>query len=383
VRRVLALTGIRSEYFLSRPIFQAIHEHPDLQLELVVAGAHLSPLHDYTVRTIEADGFPVVERIESLLYSSRDAARIKGGSLLLQTLSHVVDKQRPDWLLAVGDREEPMMLALCGTYMNVPIAHYAAGDRAVGNVDDIVRHAISRLSHLLLTTAEDARHRLIRSGEEEWRVHNVGHAGLDRLRRAPALDDRELAAALGVPGIRRPYLVVIQHPLSSEIDDAPRQMRETLDAAVDLGMQTFVCYPNSDAGGLPMIQVIDEYGTRPGVHAMSSIPDVPFVNLLRGATALVGNSSLGVLEAPFLKLAAINVGRRQGARDHADNMFFVDHDRREIAHTVRRILDDASVQDRLRACGNPFGDGHTGPRVAEMLSTTPIDRRLLDKDLVC
>jgi len=126
-RRVLGITGLRSEYFLQRPIFQAIIDHPELELELIVTGAHLSPFHGYTVTEIEADGFPIVQRVESLIYSERDAGRIKGAALQLQILSHIVDSRRPNWLLAPTDREEAMMIGLCGAYMNIATAHYSAG----------------------------------------------------------------------------------------------------------------------------------------------------------------------------------------------------------------------------------------------------------------
>jgi len=380
-RRVLGLTAIRSEYFLQRSILRSIVNHPDLELELVVAGAHLSPLHDETARTIEQDGLPVVERIDSLLYSDRDAARLKGAALQLQVLSHVIDRQRPDWLLAVGDREEPLALSLCGAYMNIPVAHYGAGDRVVGNADDTIRHAISRIGHLLLTTNEDARLRLIRAGEQDWRVHNVGHAGLDRLRLTPALTPSTVADLLGIPKIRPPYAVVIQHPLSSEIGHAGADMEETLAATVEGVAQIFVSYPNSDAGSHRIVEVIERYRTHPHVHVFRNIPDTAFVNLLRGAAVLLGNSSLGLLEAPFLRLPVINVGHRQCERVHAENVRFVGGDRKEILAAIRRLLQEHKTQRDARTCSNPFGDGHSGERVARLLATTPIDGRLLNKDL--
>lgn len=380
-RRVLAVTGIRSEYFLQKAILHAIRSHPRLDLELVVAGAHLSPLHNETVRIIEDDGFPIVTRIANLLFSDRLAARLQGTALQLQVLSHVVDDRRPDWLLAVGDREEAITVTLCGAYLNIPIAHYGAGDRVVGNVDDMVRHAVSRLAHLLLTTSEDARQRLIRSGEQEWRVHNVGHAGLDRIRLAPAVSREKLARQLGVAKLKSPYLMVLQHPLSSEVADAGSQMRQTLEAVVKLGLPTFVIYPNSDPGSQQIIQVIEEYRGCPTIHIHRTLPDDTFVNLLRGAAVLVGNSSLGLLEAAFLKLAVVNVGRRQSARHHAENVFFVAHDQEEIIQTVQRLLSDEQIRRQVKDCVNPFGDGHTGERVAELLARVPFDRRLLQKDL--
>lgn len=375
-RRVLGITAIRSEYFLQRSILRAIVDHPELKLELVVTGAHLSPLHGYTIKDIEADGFPIVARIENLIYSNRDAARLKGAASQLQVLAHVVDELRPDWLLVPADREESMTLALCGTYMNIATAHYAAGDRVVGNADDMIRHAVSRLSHLMLTTHEQARERLIKAGEEAWRVHNVGHAGIDRLRSTPQLTAPELAKSLGVDEIKQRYAVIVQHPLTSEIENAGPHMRETIAAALELGLQTFISYPNSDPGSNQIIAAIEEQRNDPRVSVFKNIPDIEFVNLLRGATVLLGNSSLGLLEAPYLKLPVVNVGRRQSERHHAGNVFFVPAEREAIVRQVRAIIDNG-----IGECENPFGDGHTGERVAELLATTKIDEKLLNKDL--
>jgi GDP/UDP-N,N'-diacetylbacillosamine 2-epimerase (hydrolysing) len=380
-RRVLGITAIRSEYFLQRPIFRAIAEHPDLELSLVVTGAHLSPLHGHTVKAIEADGFPIAARIESLIFSDRDAARLQGAAAQLQVLTHVVDELRPDWLFVPADREESITLALCGTYMNIATAHYAAGDRVVGNADDMLRHAVSRLSHLLLTTHEQARERLIKAGEQAWRVHNVGHAGIDRMRTAEDLSASELAQALGVDEIEERYAVVVQHPLTSEIANAGPQMRETLAAGLALGLQLFVSYPNSDPGSNQIIEVIEEYRSDPRVHVFKNIPDREFVNLLRRATLLLGNSSMGLLEAPYLKLPVVNVGRRQSERHHASNVFFVAPEREAIVAQVRAIIEDEETKRTIGACENPFGDGHAGERVAELLAATPLDATLLNKDL--
>ncbi len=375
-RRVLGITAIRSEYFLQRSILRAIVDHPELELQLVVTGAHLSPLHGQTVKEIEADGFQIAARIENLIYSDRDAARLKGAATQLQVLAHLVDELRPDWLLVPADREESMTLALCGTYMNIATAHYGAGDRVVGNADDMIRHAVSRLSHLLLTTHEQARERLVKAGEEEWRVHNVGHAGIDRLRSTEELSTSDLAQRLGVNNIEDQFAVIIQHPLTSEIDKAGEHMRETLAAVLRLGLQAFISYPNSDPGSNQIIDAIEESRQNPRLSVFKNIPDREFVNLLRRATVLIGNSSLGLLEAPYLKLPVVNVGRRQSERHHASNVFFAPAEREAIVRQVRAIMDT-----QISECENPFGDGHTGERVAALLAATPIDEKLLNKDL--
>jgi len=380
-RRILGITAIRSEYFLQRPVFDAIRQHSDLELALIVTAAHLSPLHNYTVREIEKDGYPIAARIENLINSDRDAARLKGAATQLQIVAHLVDQLRPDWLLVPADREESIVLSMCGAYLGLPIAHYGAGDRVVGNVDDMIRHAVSRLAHLLLTSNEPSRERLIRAGEQEWRVHNVGSSGLDRIRRTPTLTSKELAAELDVEQIEPEYFVVLQHPLSSEAAKAGEQMMLTLEAVTSLNAQTFVIYPNSDPGSGEIIRVIQEYSSHPKVHIFKNIPDVAFINLLRGATALIGNSSLGLMEAPFLKLAVVNVGHRQSARLHTENVFFVDHDVAAITSQLNSIRHDPATKERVSSCSNPFGDGFAGERIAEILATTPIDGKLLNKDL--
>lgn len=271
-------------------------------------------------------------------------------------------------------------MALCGAYLNVATAHYGAGDRVVGNVDDMVRHAVSRLSHLLLTTHELARERLIRSGEEPWRVHTVGHSGIDRLRSTPTMSLSELAARLGVPALKPPYAVVIQHSISSEIATAGAQMRSTLDAITDLGIQAFISYPSTDAGSQAIIREIEAVSPLPQLSVFRNIPDPEFVNLLRGAAVLVGNSSLGLLEGPYLGLPVVNVGARQRGRFHSTNVHFVPPFREAIRSQILDLLADP-LGDRVRRVENPFGDGFAGERIAELLATTPIDARLLNKDL--
>ena len=379
--KVLALTGIRSEYFLQRPILRAIQAHPGLELELVATGAHLTALHGKTVDDIETDGFAIVERVESLLYSNRPGARLKGAALQMQLLAHIIEQRQPDWLLAVGDREEPLTLALCGAYMNLPTAHYAAGDVATGNVDDMVRHSISRVAHLLLAISEDSRQRLIRSGEQSWRVHNVGHSGVDRIRKTALLTPAQMATGLNVPALESEFVVVIQHPLSSEHESAAGQMQATLEAVIDCGVQAFVSYPNSDAGSHGMIEAIEQFRGNPLVHVFKNIPDALFVNLLRRASALVGNSRLGLLEGPCLQLPVINVGNRQKTRYHVENVMFVANDRREIGQAIKRVLTDEALKAGMRNCENPFGNGDTGGRVAELLASTPRDATLLRKEL--
>lgn len=379
----MCVTGIRSEYYFQRPIFQEIERHREMELKLVITGAHLSGAYGNTARLVEEDGFPIASRIESLFGSDTLGGRLKGAASQLQQLIPVIEADSPDLLLACGDREEALVLALCGAYLNIPVAHYGAGDIAVGNVDDTVRQAISRLAHILLATNDEAAERLVRSGEEAWRVHSVGHTGIDRIRAAPLMSDSDLAGELGVSALKRPYAIVIQHPLSSEITESIAHVRATMDAIRQVGIEAFVSYPNSDAGSQRVIGALESYGQTPGIHIFRHIPEVAFVNLLRGAAVLIGNSSTGVLEAPFLHLPALNVGRRQTGRLHASNLTFVEPTAPAIAENIRAVLDDnGSLRRRARECVNPYGDGHASERIARILASATLDMVLINKKFV-
>lgn len=381
-RHIVAITGIRSEYDILSSVFAAIHSHAALRLSVIATGAHLSPVYGNTVCAIRADGFDVVEEIESLLDGDRDSSRIKGLAIQLQGLTQALRRLHPDMLLVLGDREEAMSTALAGAYMNIPVAHIAGGDRVVGNVDDQVRHAVTKLAHLHFVTNEESRERVLRLGEQPFRVHNTGNPGLDRLLAEPVIDAAEISQRLGFE-IRdgEPLLLVIQHTLSSEIPSAYQQMRATLEAVRTLGVKTVLSYPNSDAGGSELRRAIHEFEGLPFLYTAKNLPRLEFVNLMRRAGCLLGNSSAGILEAPLLRLPVVNVGNRQSGRLHAENVQFVTHDANVIVKAVHRALFDEGYRATVRACHNPYGDGHSSGRIAALLAEIPIDNRLLIKDI--
>ena len=381
-RSILGVTGIRSEYDIMSSVFRAIDDHPDLELSLVVTGAHLSEAYGRTVEEIRADGFAVADEIESLISGDQDSSRVKGLAIQLQGLVQTVARVRPDILLVLGDREESMTTALVGAYMNIPVAHIAGGDRVVGNVDDQVRHAVTKLAHLHFTTNQESTERILRLGEQPFRVFTAGNPGLDRLVAVPSLSAPELGSRLGIELAEgEPLLVVIQHVISTEIDDAHRQMRTTLEAVAELGLTTLVSYPNSDPGSQQLIRAIGEFESLPHVHVRKNVPRLEFVNALRLASCLLGNSSAGIVEAPLLKLPVVNVGNRQKGRLHADNVAFVPHERDRIVAAVRRAVYDEDYRRMVAAAANPYGDGHSSARIADVLATVALDDRLLVKDI--
>lgn len=363
-------------------VYREIEDHPQLELQLAVTGAHLSDAYGRTLQEIRSDGFTIADEIESLIDSDQASSRVKGLGIQLQGLVQTALRVNPDWLLVLGDREEAMTTALVGAYMNIPVAHVAGGDRVVGNVDDQIRHAVTKLAHLHFTTNADSARRIIGLGEQAFRVLDVGNPGLDRLLRVPELTLPEIGFRLGICiSDKRPLVLVIQHAISTEISDAYRQMRFTLEAIADLDVTAVLSYPNSDAGGQQMIRAINEFEYLPNLHIFKNLPRLEFVNLMRRASCLLGNSSAGILEAPLLKLPVVNVGNRQAGRLHADNVQFVPHDKELIKVAVQKACSDSDYRRHVEACVNPYGDGSSSVRIAETLSSIPIDQRLLIKDI--
>jgi len=381
-RKILGITGIRSEYDIMSSVFSAIEEHPALELEVVITGAHLADAFGYTAREVRSDGFVVADEVESLINGDQASSRVKGLAIQLQGLIQTICRVHPDFLIVLGDREEAMTTALAGAYMNIPVAHIAGGDRVVGNVDDQVRHAVTKLSHLHFVTNQESYERVIRLGEQPFRIHNTGNPGLDRLLAVSPLSAKELSERLGFAiEDGEPLILLIQHVISSEINQAYSQMKQTLEAVKLLGIKTVLSYPNSDAGGQQIVRAIREYEHLPHLYVAKNIPRIEFVSLMRRASCMLGNSSAGLLEAPLLKLPVINVGNRQKGRLHAENVEFVPHDIDAIRSAVQRAVFDLEYRKRVEQCKNPYGDGKSSGRIAEILATMPIDENLLIKDM--
>ena len=381
-KTILAITGIRSEYDILSSVFNSINRHPKLILKVAVTGAHLSQNFGYTIDEIKKDGFEIVDSIESLLSGNNESLRVKGLGIQIQGLVQTVTRINPDFILVLGDREESIAAALVSTYMNIPLIHIAGGDRVVGNADDQVRHAVTKLAHIHLTTNIESKNRIIAMGEQKFRVFNVGNPGLDRLKNTKKLSLAKLSTSLNFKLTEdEPYIMMIQHALSSEVDRAYQQMKLTLDVIKNLGIKTIISYPNSDAGGLEIIRAISEYESERNIYIAKNIPRTEFVNLMRNASCLIGNSSAGILEAPLLKLPVINIGNRQKGRLHSQNVQFVPHDKKKIVNAINKAIYDKSYISKVKKCTNPYGDGKSSDRIAEIIASVKINEKLLIKDI--
>jgi len=383
-KKIMIITAIRSEYNILHPIIKSIKKHPLLDLKLIVTGAHLTPSFGSTVKDIENDGFKIDEKIESLLDSDSPSGRAKSIAIQLFSLINTVERLNPDIIIAPFDREEALTAAIVGTYLNVPIIHIGGGDKVEGNVDDYVRHAVTKLSHLHFPTTKENADRIIKMGEEKWRVHVVGNPGLDKFRTTKKISKKELGSHLDFDFSDKPLIILLQHPLSTEYKKSRGQIKITLQALKELEYDTVIIKPNSDSGSRSVIQEIDNFTTKfDFMKSYVTLERSIFVNLMRAADVMVGNSSCGICEAPLLKLPVVNVGMRQKERLHGENVIFVSHNKNEIKNAINKVLCDKKFLEKIKNCKNPYGDGRTGERIAKILAKMSYDKnKLLIKKMV-
>lgn len=378
-RKIAVITGARATYGYNRRIMRLIHESPQLELAVIVTGMHLLKEYGLTIQEVEGDGLPIAARVDMMLGGDTPRAWAKSLGVCIQSLAQIFDMVRPDILLVSGDRGEMLAATMTAAYMNIPVGHLQSGDLS-GHIDGSARHAITKLAHIHFPACEDSAKRVERMGEEPWRIFNVGAPQLDEVIHGPRIDPPTLAAMLGLV-LGTPILVVVQHPVLAEVDRTEDQMVETMEAIKEVGLQTVLIYPNVDAAGRDIIDVIRQYDDIANVKLFRNLDRHLFISLLAIASVIVGNSSCGILEAPSFKLPAVNVGNRQRGRMQASNVINVPHDRKQIADAVRMALWDNAFRARLDQCINPYGDGRSSERVVKILGEVSIDQRLLDKQM--
>ena len=385
--KILAVTGIRSDYDILYPVLDELRSGGN-NIRIVVSGAHLSDFHKNTWKRIEEDGFEISDKIDSLFSTDRKVQRSKGAGALIQGLATTVEREEPDFLLMVGDREESISTALVGNYMEKLVLHIGGGDTVFGNSDDPMRFAVSKLAHVHCCTANEYAENLLRIGEEEFRVFWTGNPAYVNIDNTKVIPKNDLFMEIGLENDSCDYVVLIKHPLSSEVDNSHHQMKIALEALevffVEKKYHTICIQPNSDPGSFDMLEVIKEYRHKKWFHFAGTLHRDTFVNLIRYAKALVGNSSMGILEAPHYKLPVVNVGNRQKGRLNAGNVKFVDYNIDEIVSALKIACLDEDYRRKIQVLKNPYGDGTAARKVREVMESVDLnDRKWYIKEKLC
>ena len=377
MRKITVVTTSRADYSHLRWVLQSIREHPQLDLRFCAIGSMLSGEFGEGALEAERDGFPVDDPIECLISSDTDVGMAKTIGVAALGLADVLSRQRPDILLLIADRYELLAPASVATALRIPIAHIEGGEVSEGAIDDAVRNAVTKLSHIHFTPTEGAALRVLAMGEEPWRVHRTGAPSLDHLRRSTLPDEDGLAGELGWKP-ERPPLVVAYHPVTIA-QDTLREADAVYEALGRIDRPLLFCFPNADAGSRRLIRRAEALcAERSDARLFVNLNPVVYWAALRHAAAMVGNSSSGIMESPSLGLPAVNIGMRQQGRERAGNIIDCEPEVEAILEAVQRALDPA-FRRGLEGLVNPYGDGHAGERIAQVLAEAPLGEALLLK----
>lgn len=376
--KIAYVSGTRADFGLMTPILRAIDKSPKLNLQVYATGIHLMPEFGETVRHVRKE-FPDAISIEARFETDDRLGMAKFMGDFLSRFVGIFSKNRPDFVLTLGDRPEMLCVAMACLYLGIPTGQVHGGERT-STVDEVARHAITKLSHVHFPATKGSAHRIEKMGEENWRIHVVGAPALDMILNEKLPAREELFRELGLNPAKK-VILVTQHPVSEEIKDAGAQMEKTLAAVKTFNLPVVITYPHADAGDRKIIGVIEKEKNNPLFHIFPSLEYKQFLALEREAAVWVGNSSGAMIESSSFQTPVVNIGPRQIGRQRGANVIDVGYDRKEIKNAIDRSLNDRAYLRQLEKVKNPWGDGKTGPRVAKILEKITIDNSLLTKQI--
>ncbi len=374
-RKICVVITARPSYSRIKTALQAIKDHPNLELQLVVAASALLDRYGSAVNYIERDGFTIDAKVFNVLEGENLTAAAKTTGIGILEISTVFDNLKPDIVVTIADRFETMATAISASYMNIPLAHIQGGE-VTGNIDEKVRHSITKLADYHFVASEGAKERVIRLGEMPDFVINTGCPSIDlasRVKLNPALDFDPYVKYGGVgskPDLSNGYLVVMQHPVTTEYSDSRVHIEETLMAIKDVKLPVLWFWPNVDAGAdgtSSGIRAFREKHRPENLHFFKNMEGEDFLRLLVNSKVLIGNSSVGIRECAYLGVPVINIGTRQNKRDRGHNIMDVNYKHEEISNAIQHWLNNPKPES-----SNIYGGGDAGIKIADLLASSPL-----------
>lgn len=366
--KVCVVTATRAEYGLLRPLLFKLRNHPDIELCLVVTGAHLSELYGNTQREIIADGFTDFVRIEIPLEDDSKKGMAISTGITIVKFSETLSSIQPDVIVVLGDRYEMLGVATAAHMLGIPVAHMCGGDVTAGAVDDAIRHCITKLSYLHFPGCEQSAKRIIQMGEDPARVFNVGEPGVENCRNLELLSKKELSEQINFPGVLGDYCVVTFHPVTMEDNTAEKQLYELIEAMDQFSNLAYVISKaNADAGGRGINGIWEKESRERGNWLLvDSLGIVRYLSAVKNSRLVLGNSSSGLVEAPSFRVPTVNVGDRQKGRMMAKSVICCRPIAAEIVGAMEQALSN-SFRNSIADCELPFGNGTTSTQIVDVL----------------
>ena len=381
MRKICVVITARASYSRIKTALIAISQHSDLELQLVITGSALLEKYGSVITQIENDGFEITSRLYTALEGNTPVTAVKTTALTMTELATLFDAVKPDIVLTIADRFETLATAAAASYMNIPLVHIQGGE-ITGNIDEKVRHAVTKLADFHFVASENARNRVIRMGENSDNVYNTGCPSIDiaaEILRNPILDFNPFELYGGVGNAfnhKKPYIVVMQHPVTTEYGFAKDQIECTLNAVKNLNIPTFWFWPNADPGTEEIakgIRSFREQNESVPIHFFKNMESAHFLTLLKNASCLIGNSSVGIRECSFLGVPVVNIGSRQTGRERGYNVLDADYDVTAITDAIAYQLTHGIYKPDFI-----YGNGDSGQKIAALLSTiTPCSHKIM------
>ena len=371
-RKICVVVTARPSYSRVKTALQAIKDHTELELQLVLAGSALLGRYGNAVNVIEKDGFEVTEKIYNILEGETPTGMAKTTGIAIMELATAFHNLKPDIVVTIADRFETIATSIAASYQNIPLAHIQGGE-VTGNIDEKVRHANTKLADIHLVASEDAAKRVLKMGESAEMIINTGCPSMDIAREvleSPEFDFDPLTKYGGVGSEidwKNSYIVVMQHPVTTEFEKSKEHIKETLRAVDELGISTFWFWPNVDAGSDGTSSGIRQYRENndvKNIHFFKNMEPQDFLRLIKNSKCLIGNSSVGIRESAFLGIPVVNIGSRQNGRQRAKGVIDCGYNKDEIKNAIEKHLEHGHYDSEFI-----YGDGYTGERIADTLAT--------------
>jgi len=381
-RKVCVITGTRAEFGLLKPVMKRIMESDSLELQVIVTGMHLLPEYGNTITEISRNGIAIDACVPMTVAGNDNTALPLSIGLGIMGFTTTLKTIDPEIVLLLGDRFEIFSAAVAASFSGYPVAHLSGGDTLQAGYDEYIRHAITKISHIHFPSTEQSKQRIVNLGEDPKNIFLVGSTALDTILHTKLPSKIKLFKKYGLDE-KEQFVIVIQHPISTEPESAYQQMRITLDAILELHLKMLVIYPNNDPGGQKIINVIDRYCQEfpDTIKAQKNLPFEDYLGLQKHALLLVGNSSSGIIESSSFHLPVINIGDRQKGRERSINVIDTPHNKQKIKDAINHALHNSEFKKTLKNCRNPYGDGNASQRIVDILSHIRITPDLFKKKI--
>lgn len=376
-RKILIVTERRADYSKIRPVLKEIEKSKNLDYFLIVTGSHLLKEYGNTINEIKNDGFKISATFQMYEKNRKDTGSEMVSSLGIAIihLAKIVEKFDPDIILSGFDTGVHLAVAIVGAHMNKIVAHMEGGE-VTGTIDESIRHATTKFAHIHFTTNKEATKRIIKLGENPTNIFTVGNPSLDGIKNIPKISKSDLEKEFGID-LKKDFVIVMQHTVTTEIEKAKKNIRQTLKAISELNIQAIVIHGNSDFGSKKISEVI----RKSKIKQYETLSFTKYVNLLKNSTALVGNSSSGKMEAPFLKIPSVNIGTRQSGRLAAKSVINASYNKNEIKNAIMKTMNDKNFLEKIKTQQNLYGNGTSSKKIVKILEKINLKNISIQKKL--